>query len=104
MKVTLETYGGLAAVTDLRRPPKVLDTDDLPETAAAELSDLLAAAVAMPLEEQAEEQAGRARDAMSYAITVEDGDRLTVLEQSDAAMTPAFASLLTWLKRHFAQQ
>ncbi|SEB98105.1 hypothetical protein SAMN05216532_0092 [Streptomyces sp. 2231.1] len=100
MKVTLETYGGLAAVTDLRRPPKVLDTDDLPETAAAELSDLLAAAVAMPLDEQA----GRARDAMSYAITVEDGDRLTALEQSDAAMTPAFASLLTWLKKHFAQQ
>ncbi|MFJ8034707.1 protealysin inhibitor emfourin [Streptomyces sp. NPDC096032] len=99
--MTLETYGGLAAVTDPRRPPKVLDTDDLSETAAAELSDLLAAAVSTPLEEQAD---GRARDAMSYTITVEDGDRLTVLEQSDAAMTPAFASLLTWLKKHFAQQ
>ncbi|MER6262136.1 protealysin inhibitor emfourin [Streptomyces sp900105245] len=103
MKVTLETYGGLAAVTDRRRPPKVLDTDDLSETAAAELSDLLAAAVSTPLEERVE-QAGRARDAMSYTITVQDGDRLTALEQSDAAMTPAFASLLTWLKKHFAQQ
>ena len=100
MKVTLETYGGLAAVTDLRRPPKALDTDDLPRPAAAELSHLLAAAVSMPQEDEAES----ARDAMSYAITVETGDRVTVLEQSDTAMTPAFASLLTWLKKHCAQQ
>ncbi|MFF1443530.1 protealysin inhibitor emfourin [Streptomyces sp. NPDC058295] len=98
--MTLETYGGLAAATNLRRPPKVLDTAALPETAAAELAQLLAAAVSMPQEDQA----GRARDAMSYTITVEEGDRVTVLEQSDAAMTPAFAALLTWLRKHFAQQ
>ncbi|MFI9809187.1 protealysin inhibitor emfourin [Streptomyces sp. NPDC052301] len=98
--MALETYGGLAAVTNLRRPPRRLDTDALPEAAAGELGELLAAAGSMPQEDQA----GRTRDAMSYTITVEDGDRVTVLEQSDAAMTPAFAALLTWLKRHFAQE
>ncbi|QJT00132.1 hypothetical protein G9272_07405 [Streptomyces asoensis] len=100
MTVTLEAYGGLAAASNLRRPSEVLDTDALPETAAAELAQLLAAAVSMPQGDGT----GRARDAMSYTITVQDGDRVTVLEQSDAAMTPAFAALLTWLKKHFAQQ
>jgi len=98
--MTLETYGGLAAVTNLRRPPKVLDTDALPETATAELAQLLTEAAAVPQEDQA----GHARDAMSYTITATAGDRVTVLEQSDAAMTPEFAALLTWLKKHFAQQ
>ncbi|MFI2765299.1 protealysin inhibitor emfourin [Streptomyces echinatus] len=100
MKVALESYGGLAAVTGLRRPPKVLDTTALPAAAAAELARLLAAAAATP----PEEPDGRARDAMSYTVTAQDGDRVTVLEQSDAAMTPAFADLLTWLRKHHAQQ
>lgn len=100
MKVSLETYGGLAAVTNLRRPPLVLDTVALPEDAAAELARLVAAAVSMPPEETDD----RARDAMGYTITVEEGDRPTTLEQSDGAMTPAFAALLTWLRKHFAQR
>ncbi|MFD9480168.1 MULTISPECIES: protealysin inhibitor emfourin [Streptomyces] len=99
MKVTLETYGGLAAAAD-RRQPQVLDTAGLPESSATELARLVAAAVAMP----AKADTGRARDARSYTITVEDGGRSTLLEQSDAAMTPAFAALLTWLRRHFAGQ
>ncbi|MEU9303272.1 protealysin inhibitor emfourin [Streptomyces sp. NPDC048269] len=98
MKVTLESYGGLAAV--IRRQPKALDTAALPEDAAAALIRLVAAAVAMPVEDRAD----RARDAMTYTITVEDDDHATVLEQSDAAMSPAFTTLLTWLKKHFAQQ
>ncbi|MCX5380717.1 protealysin inhibitor emfourin [Streptomyces sp. NBC_00091] len=98
MKVTLATHGGLAAA--IRRPPKVLDTDTLPESAATELAQLVAAAVPTPTEDQP----GRARDARSYTITVEDGGRSTVLQQSDAAMTPAFAALLTWLRKHFERQ
>ncbi|WP_030299713.1 protealysin inhibitor emfourin [Streptomyces katrae] len=93
MKVTLESYGGLAAAA--RRRPKVLDTAALPENAAAEMTQLVAAAVAMPVEDQAD----RARDAMTYTITVEDDDHVTVLEQSDASMSPAFATLLAWLKK-----
>ncbi|MFJ3718038.1 protealysin inhibitor emfourin [Streptomyces sp. NPDC090057] len=100
MRLTLETFGGLAAVTDLRRPPKVLDTDALPETATAELTRLLEEAASTPQEEPPD----HARDAMSYTLTVRTGDHVRVLEQSDAAMTPAFAELLTWLKRRFAQQ
>jgi hypothetical protein len=101
VKVSLQSYGGLAAVTEFGRPPKVLDTDALPEAAKAELARLLHEAASMPPDES---RAERARDAMGYTITAESGDRTTVLEQSDAAMTPAFAALLTWLRKHFAQQ
>ncbi|MGW5328036.1 protealysin inhibitor emfourin [Streptomyces sp. NPDC004014] len=100
MKVTLEAYGGLAAAANLRRPPEVLDTNALPEGATAELTRLLTEAVSTP----PPDEAGRARDAMSYTITAEAAGGVTVLEQSDAAMTPAFAALLTWLRRHLAQQ
>ncbi|WP_053691243.1 protealysin inhibitor emfourin [Streptomyces sp. WM6372] len=100
MKVTLVTHGGLAAAVNLRLPPKVLDTDTLPENAAPELARLVAAAVATPKADQP----NRARDAMSYTITVEDGGRSTVLKQSDAAMTPAFADLLTRLQKYLEQQ
>ncbi|WP_329192347.1 MULTISPECIES: protealysin inhibitor emfourin [unclassified Streptomyces] len=100
MRVTLAAHGGLAAASNLRRPPEALDTDALPEDAAAELARLVAAAAAEP----EAEGPGRARDAMSYTITVEDGGRTTVLKQSDAAMTHSFAALLTWLRNHFAQQ
>ncbi|MEU8434949.1 protealysin inhibitor emfourin [Streptomyces sp. NPDC029216] len=98
MKVTLETYGGLAAA--IRRRPEVLDTATLPENAAAELTRLLTAAAAAP----PANGSGLARDAMTYTITAEDPARTMVLEQSDATMTPAFATLLTWLKKRFAQQ
>ncbi|MFE5402785.1 protealysin inhibitor emfourin [Streptomyces sp. NPDC056580] len=100
MKVTLEAYGGLAAAANLRRPPEVLDTNALPEGATAELARLLAEAASTTPPEGAD----RARDAMSYTITAEAADGVTVLEQSDAAMTPAFAALLTWIRRHLAQQ
>ncbi|MFI9237490.1 protealysin inhibitor emfourin [Streptomyces sp. NPDC053079] len=98
--MSLTTHGGQAAAIRLRLPPKVLDTDALPENAAVELAQLVAAAV--PAAE--EERPGRARDAMSYTITVENGGRSTVLTQSDTTMSPAFATLLSWLEKHFAQQ
>ncbi|KPI20628.1 hypothetical protein OV450_0094 [Actinobacteria bacterium OV450] len=100
MKVTLATHGGLAAAANLRLPPKVLDTDTLPENAASELARLVEAAVAAG----EADQPSRARDAMSYTISVEDGGRSTVLKQSDAAMTPAFAALLTRLREYLEQQ
>ncbi|MFI1170320.1 protealysin inhibitor emfourin [Streptomyces melanogenes] len=98
--MTLETHGGQAAAINLRLPPKVLDTDTLPQDASAELARLVAGAVPEP----AAERPDRARDAMSYTITVEDDGRSTVLTQSDTTMSPAFASLLSWLENHFAQQ
>ncbi|MCC3773738.1 protealysin inhibitor emfourin [Streptomyces sp. UNOB3_S3] len=107
MKVTLATHGGQAAAIHLRLPPKALDTDALPRSAAEELARLVAAAI--PTTEEATEEAAkekrpsRARDAMSYTITVEDKGRSTDLTQSDADMSPAFAALLGWLEKHFAQ-
>lgn len=100
MKVTLATHGGQAAAINLRLPPEALDTGVLPDDAVAELARLVAAAVSTP----EEDRSGRARDAMSYTIRVEDGGRSTVLTQSDAAMSPEFAALLTWLEDHFARQ
>jgi hypothetical protein len=78
----------------------VLDTATLSRDAEAELARLVAAAVP----EAQEDRPGLARDAMSYTITVEDGDHATVLTRSDATMSPAFASVLTWLEEHLAQR
>ncbi|MEU2224848.1 protealysin inhibitor emfourin [Streptomyces sp. NPDC018347] len=100
MKVTLARHGGQAAALRLRLPPEVLDTDALPEGAAAELARLVAAAGPAA----GAEGTGRARDAMSYTITVEDDGRSTVLTQSDTTMSREFAALLRWLERHFARR
>jgi hypothetical protein len=99
MKVTLTKHGGLAA--GIRRRPRVVDADTLPAPAAGELSRLVAAAKAGPSPETS--GPGRARDAMGYTITVEDGGQPTVLRQSDATMSPEFAALLEWIERHPAE-
>ncbi|MFF9624985.1 protealysin inhibitor emfourin [Streptomyces griseosporeus] len=105
MKVTLTTHGGQAAAVRLGLPPRVLDTDALPEDASAELARLVAAAAPTSRPAAGEGRPpGRARDAMSYRITVEDAGRTTVLAQSDATMSREFADLVGWLEEHFAQQ
>lgn len=96
MKVTLAKHGGLAA--GIRRPPQVVDTDSLSAPLAEELAQLVAAAVAAGTSPGG--RPGRARDAMSYTLTVEGGDGRTALTQSDTTMTPAFAALLVWLEQH----
>ncbi|MFF5537158.1 protealysin inhibitor emfourin [Streptomyces cinerochromogenes] len=103
MKVTLARHGGLAAAIHLRRPPTVVDTDALPDSAAAELAGLVAAAVPGTAGEEGAGP-GRARDAMSYTVTVEEGGRSTELTQSDTTMSPEFAALLSWLEKHSAAQ
>ncbi|KIF05130.1 hypothetical protein PL81_14850 [Streptomyces sp. RSD-27] len=100
MKVSVKTHGGLAAASDLRLPPRQVDTATLPADTAAALTRLVAAAEAAP----AEAWAGAAADAMTYTVTVENGDGPRVLKQSDVAMTKEFAALLTWLENHFAHQ
>ena len=95
MKVTLAKHGGWTAA--MRLPPLVVDAAGLPESAAEELARLVSAAKAAPPPE--DRNKGRARDAMSYELTVEDGGKTTVLRQSDTAMTRAFAALLAWLEQ-----
>ncbi|WP_030338118.1 protealysin inhibitor emfourin [Streptomyces sp. NRRL S-1022] len=106
MKVSLARHGGQAAGILLHRPPEVVDTDTLPPPAAAELTRLVAAALppANAPTTTGEARPGRARDAMSYTITVEDDGHTTDLTQSDTTMSPQFAALLGWLRDHFAQR
>ncbi len=99
MRVTLATHGGLAAAINLRRPPRVVDADTLTEPDAKELTQLVAAALAAaPPAEPTEAGPGRARDEMSYTITVEDGGHHVVLTESDTTMSPEFGALLSWLE------
>jgi hypothetical protein len=99
MRLTLATHGGQAAAINLRRPPRVVDTASLPPEAATELRRLVAAAAA---EGGDWTRPRSAPDAMSYTITVDDGDRSSVITGSDAAMAPAFDALLSWIERHTA--
>lgn len=96
MKVTLATHGGLAAAINLRRPPRVVDADTLTAPAAEELTQLVAAAKAARA--PAETGPRRARDEMSYTITVEDGGQQAVLAESDTTMSQEFGALLSWLE------
>ena len=98
MKVSLAKHGGQAAGILLGRPPQVLETSTLSPTTAKEISGLIeAATAASPVYENSP---GRARDAMSYTITVEDGDHQTVLKCSDTTISRDFANLLALLERH----
>jgi hypothetical protein len=97
MRVTLATHGGLAAAINLRLPPRVVDTETLSAPATAELSRLVAAAKAANASAAGSE---RARDAMSYMITVEERGQSTTLAQSDVTMSAQFAALLNWLQQH----
>jgi emfourin len=101
MKITLAPHGGLAAGLRLSRPPRQLDADALPPDTAAELARLVTAAKAAGV---AADNPRPVPDAMSYTITIEDGGRQTVLKQSDTAMSPAFAALLTWIQSHLAKE
>jgi len=96
MKVTLSQHGGLAAGIHLSRPPKIVDATALDESAASELKRLSASAVSAA----APARSGRARDEMSYTITIDDDGRETVLSQSDTAMSAEFGKLLAWIQRH----
>lgn len=101
MKITLAPHGGPAAAVYLSRPPREVDADALPAAAAAELTQLVAAAIAAPA------TAASSRgvpDATSYTITIDNSGRQTVLKQTDVTMSPAFGALLSWLQSHLAQK
>lgn len=100
MKVTFAQHGGQAAGIYLQRPPLVIDTAALDEAAATEVRDLVAAAGSAPPRAP---NVRRARDEMSYTITIQDDGRETTLSQSDTTMSAEFAKLLAWLRRHPAK-
>ena len=96
MRVSLATAGGFAAALSLGRPPRVVDADALPAAGAAELAALLAAV----REEAPAVDGGRARDAVTTTLTVDDAGTTTVLRRSEAASTPAWEELLAWVRQH----
>ena len=96
MKITLAQHGGLAAGIHLQRSPLVIDTTDLEQAKAAELTRLVAAARAAP---PRADNRGTARDEMSYTVTIEDDGHETRISQSDTTMSADFAALLAWLRR-----
>jgi hypothetical protein len=101
MKITLAQHGGQAAGINLQRPPLVFDTDSLDAPQAAEIRGLVAAATAAnPVAKSSGKSSGKARDEMSYTITIADEGRETALSQSDTTMSAEFAHLLGWLQRH----
>ncbi|HVR59816.1 MAG TPA: protealysin inhibitor emfourin [Pseudolabrys sp.] len=95
MKVTLSKHGGQAAGINLQRPPLVVDSAALDDSGASELKKLAASAISAAVPAHS----GRARDEMSYTITIEDDGRETELSQSDTAMSAEFGRLLAWLQR-----
>ena len=96
MKVTLAKYGGWTATMQV--PTLTVDAANLPKADAKELARLVTAAKVAPQTEDHSE--GRARDAMSYELTLEEGGNPVVLSQSDTTMTKPFAELLAWLEQH----
>lgn len=99
MKVTLQQHGGIAA--GITRRPQTLDGDRLPPDEARELEQLVAAAAESPQPEQP--QPVRARDAMSYTITVEHSGAIRTLKGSDDRMSEAFTALLEWVEARLAR-
>ncbi len=97
MKITLAQRGGQAASVLRASPPKIIESSAMDEPSAAVLAGLVAAASAAPPRAVS---SGRARDEMSYTITIEDQGRETVLSQSDTTMSAEFGDLLAWLQRH----
>jgi hypothetical protein len=98
MKVSLATHGGQIASINLRHPPRVVDSSSLPAREAEELARLVAATKTSPPARDV--SPGLARDAMSYTITIQDGDSTATLKQSDMTASPAFIALRDWIKAH----
>jgi hypothetical protein len=95
MKVIFVQHGGQAAGINLQRPPLVIDTAALDPATAVELKNLVAAASSAP----SRTPNPKARDEMSYKITIQEDGRETVLSQSDTTMSAEFGKLLAWLRR-----
>jgi Emfourin len=96
MKICMEEHGGWGAL--LKRPPKLVDTDQLPVAAATEGVRLAAAALAAHA--GAHVDVSRAPEGMTYTVTLEGGGLSGTFKLADAALGPEGAALLDWFQRH----
>jgi hypothetical protein len=95
MLITLKTHGGFAA--GVARQPRTLDTAALDEREAARVQHLVQSVMETP------ETAPPSRalpDAMTYTLTVQEGDRVRAIKVSDTSMTPALGELIDCLEQH----
>jgi hypothetical protein len=95
MKITLTKHGGWIAGMQL--PPRVIDLSSLPKEVVEEYKKLIASAMASP--GRAEANPGKARDAMSYTITIEGDGPPGRVQQSDTTMSEEFAALVQRIER-----
>jgi len=79
-----------------------VNAKSLPKDAGDELARLVEEAKATPA--SGDTRSDLARDAMSYTITIENGDPPVVLVQSDATMSPEFVALRNWIRTHAASK
>ena len=99
MRVSLDTYGGLAGCVG--GTPLVVDTDELDEEARNELRRLVsAAAAAASRGGPVLAAADPLRDAQTYEITIEDDGNSAVLAATDGSVSEEFAQLRDWLRSH----
>lgn len=99
MRVSLDTYGGLAG--GVGGTPLVVDTDELDEEARNELRRLVsAAAAAASRGGPVLAAADQLRDAQTYEITIEDDGNSAVLAATDGSVSEEFAQLRDWLRSH----
>ena len=99
MRVSLDTYGGLAG--GIGGAPVVVDTDELSEEARNELRRLISAAAAAARRDGPEVAAAdQVRDAQTYEITIDDEGNSAVLAATDGTVSEEFAQLRDFLRNH----
>ncbi|MBO4224728.1 protealysin inhibitor emfourin [Bradyrhizobium neotropicale] len=96
MKVILSQHGGQAAGIYSQRAPSVIDSAALDRAERLELDRLILEARTTP----PRANSSKARDEMSYTITVQDAGHEIVLSESDTTMSEEFGKLLAWLQRY----
>ncbi len=94
MKITIRESGGFAP--GLRKPPRTVESSQLEEDKAAELTKLVADAVST-VDETESPSTNTAPDAVSYTIIVEDDGKATQLRQSDVNLSQPVADLMAWV-------
>lgn len=98
MKISFKVHGGWGGRF---MPPLTIDTAMLPPVLAAEVTRLASAAeAAAAANTAAAAKSGQAPEAMTYTITIEDGDRTTTLKGSDVDSCPHFHALADWVRQH----
>src|SRR5688572_18773100 len=95
MHITLKTHGGFAA--GIQRLPSSIDTAALDEREAARVEHLVQSV--MGAAAKAPPPSRAIPDAMTYTLTVKDGDGVRTIKVSDNDMTPELGELIDYLEQ-----